>query len=124
MGHVGRVTAAGASGLASTPIGYGDALTILLTAESLLLAALGLAIVAAVPNGRRIPNLPVSPFALGLGAVAAILIAAIGSGAAWWEIFIVQGTQGAAPTLISGSILVTIIAEPIIAFLLALGMRT
>jgi hypothetical protein len=66
----------------------------------------------------------VSPFALGLGAVAAILIAAIGSGAAWWEIFIVQGTQGAAPTLISGSILVTIIAEPIIAFLLALGMRT
>jgi hypothetical protein len=119
----GGVLSASTSGLANTPIGYGDALTILLTAESLLLAALGLAIVAAVPNGRRIPRLPLPPFAIGLIAVGAILVTAIGSGAAWWQLFITQGTRGVAQVLIAGSILVTIIAEPVIALLLAMGMR-
>jgi hypothetical protein len=123
MKHGGGVLSAGASGLANTPIGYGDALTILLTAESLLLAALGLAIVAAVPNGKRIPRLPIAPFAIGLVAVGAIVVAAIGSVAAWWEIFITQGTHGAAQFLIAGSILVTIIGEPFIALILAMGMR-
>jgi hypothetical protein len=112
------------AGLVPAQISYGDALTVLLTVESLLLAVLGLAVTLGTPNGRRVPDLPISAGWIAAVTVAAIAAAGVGSAVAWYQIFVRPGYPHGTPgQLIAWTLLVPIILEPGIAALLALGLR-
>ena len=100
-----------------------DALTILLTAESLLLAVVGLAVSFCAPGGKRVPNLPVPAPVIVWASVIILAIAGIGAGFAWSEIFIPHYPFDFAGFMIAGSIVVAIASEPILAFFLALGTK-
>jgi hypothetical protein len=100
-----------------------DALTTLLTTESLLLAVVGLAVTLGAPGGRRVPRLPVR--ATYLAGAAVVVLAAVGAGAgfAWAELFLPTFPQGSGDRVIACTLLLAIASEPILAALLALGMR-
>jgi hypothetical protein len=100
-----------------------QALTSLLTVESLTFAAfgIGIAVTAAVPGGRSaylMQGKLARRIALCLTAVAT------GAGTAWWEVFV----EPDAPTGFfawsqAGGIAVAIVAQPYFAWRLALGVR-
>jgi hypothetical protein len=100
-----------------------DALTTLLTTESLLLVVVGFAITFAAPGQNRVPNLPIS--AKCLATIAVFVLAAVGAGAgiAWSELFLPKFPSDPSNQVIACSLLLAIAAEPILAALLALGMR-
>jgi hypothetical protein len=112
-------------GLDAKAISYGDSLTLLLTVESLLLAVLGLAVTLGTPDGKRVRRLPVSAGWIAAVTVAAICLAGLGSMGAWYEIFVRPGyPRGTPGQLVAWALFLTILIEPALALLLALGMRT
>lgn len=100
-----------------------DALTLLLTAESLLLAAVALAVAVAVPS-RGVQRFLISPAWLAMAAVLALAVAGLGAGFAWGELYWGSFPKDWPNRVVSGSLLFTIVLEPLIAFFLAMGMWT
>lgn len=107
---------------------YVNALTNLITVESLLFASLSLAIARSEPenwgerrwfwkfDGRAIAY-------IAAGALCAIAVAAI---VAWWQIFVGPGfpTPGRADqVVVAGGIGLAVVVQPVLAVLLALGLR-
>src|SRR3954454_17299579 len=101
-----------------------NALASLLTTESLLFAALGLAANLSTPGGRRIRRLPVSAHLLGRGAVGAFIVIAAGAAAAWLQIFLSDFPSRPADVVIAVSLIVAIVIQPVLAVVLGLGLRT
>jgi hypothetical protein len=101
-----------------------NALATLLTTESLLFAALGLAATFSAVGGRRLRKLPVSGGALGGSAVLVLAIVAVGAVAAWSKIFLCPFPRAMGDIVIAVALLLAIVAQPAIAVLLALGLRT
>jgi hypothetical protein len=116
--------------MTTTDPGLGDqftlanALATLLTTESLLFAALALAANLSTPGGRSIRNLPVPGEALGAAAVAVLVLVAVGAVTAWGKIFLSDLPGSADEIVICVALLVAIVAQPVLAILLALGLRT
>ncbi len=103
---------------------FSGALTALLTTESLLFAALNLAASLSTPGGRRIRRLPLPGRVIGGGAVGALILVAVGALAAWAELFLCDFPTALSGILIAVALLVAIVAQPVLAVLLALGLRT
>jgi hypothetical protein len=99
-----------------------DALLSLLTVETLLFAALGIAASFAAGEGSRVRNMPVSGEVLGGAAVFVLALVALGAVMAWGNVFL-PFPHPADRIIIAGSLLLAIIAQPVIAVLLAVGLR-
>lgn len=92
-----------------------DALTLLLTAEGLMFAALGIGVAAAQ---RRIgQGFGWLPFIVSLLAVGVVALIAVGAGSAWSNIYEASaGAPEATKLEVQGiAILVAIIAQPVLA---------
>lgn len=100
------------------------ALTTLLTMEGLLFAALGLAATFSSVGGRRLRKLPVSVEVLGAAAISVLTMVAIGALTAWSKIFLRTFPYEWHDIVIAFTLLVAILAQPLIAVLLGLGLRT
>jgi hypothetical protein len=100
-----------------------NALATLLTTESLLFAAFGVAANFATVGGRRVRRMPVSGEVLGGAAVLVLAVVAFGAGTAWVKIFSPFPTAFYG-VVIAIALLLAIVAQPVIAALLALGLRT
>lgn len=103
---------------------FTSALGSLLTTETLLFAALGLAANLSAPGGRRVRRLPVRGELIGGVAVGALVVVALGAAAAWSEIFLSDLPSELSEILIAVALIVAIVVQPVLAILLGLGLRT
>ena len=101
---------------------YTDALTILLTSETLVFAALAVVVSFALPS-TRVPNLPVSVPVLGFIAVAFVGVIGFGAFLAWWSTFVNHWPKHFQGEAIAVTIAVAVVGQPIFALLLALGLK-
>lgn len=101
-----------------------NALGTLLTTESLLFAAFTLAVNLSAPTNRVRRWLIPGPLLVAV-AIVALGAVAVGAATAWFEIFVVGGfpKQGA-ERIIAGAVVGAIVIQPLLAFLLAMGLRT
>jgi hypothetical protein len=119
----GPVAAAPSVPLGSAPSGlsHTQALTTLLTVESLIFAALGIgiAVTAAVPGGRSpylVKGKLARRIALTLTAVA------VGAGTAWWQVFMRPVHPHGFPAWSQAvGVAIAVVAQPYFAWRLALG---
>src|SRR5689334_10793382 len=100
-----------------------NALSTLLTTEGLLFAALALAVNLLTPS-RRPPKLPVPAKLIGYFAAGVLVVVAIGAAFAWGQIYTGGHLRDFSSVVEAGSMLVAIAAQPVLAVLLALGLRT
>jgi hypothetical protein len=101
----------------------GNALAVLLTTESLLFAAFALAVNLSAPTGRVRGWAVPGPFLAG-AAVVALAIVAAGAATAWHDIFLAEGLgDDMSRVVIAISVVTAIIVQPILALLLAMGLR-
>lgn len=100
-----------------------DALTILLTTQSLLLTAFGIVVVMGTPGQRRPPNLLGGAAFVGAVAVLTQLVVGAGSGFAWSDQFLTKWPHHLAGRFVAISILVAIIGEALLATLLGWALR-
>jgi hypothetical protein len=100
-----------------------NALSALLTVESLLFATLGVAVSFSEP-GKRVPDLPVQPRTLGLLACGFLSVVAFGALMAWWNIFLDPWPCGFRDTVIACSIGAAIVGQPVFAWAIARGMQS
>ncbi|HET9197130.1 MAG TPA: hypothetical protein VFN92_02605 [Solirubrobacterales bacterium] len=98
-----------------------NALSALLTVESLLFATLSVAVSFSKP-GSRIPNLPLAPQQLGYFAAGFISIIAFGALMAWWSIFTEPWPCEFRGSVIALAIGLAIIGQPIFAWAIARGL--
>lgn len=98
-------------------------LSTFLTVESFMLAVLGLIATLAAPGRKRVPALPVKPHRLVLGV--AILISMFASGAllAWAGLYVGGAWRPLRESAIAVILLVAVFAQPIVAVIVALGVR-
>ena len=101
-----------------------DSLMTLLTVESLLLAVVSMAITMAAPGGPRVANFPIPAPVLAGSSVAVLALVATGSTAAWAQLYVGGSWRPFPDIVIAATLLVAILAEPLLALALALGMRT
>lgn len=98
-----------------------NALSALLTVESLLFATLSVAVSFSKP-GNRIPNLPVKPETLGHIAAAFISIIAFGALMAWWNIFVESWPCSFRGSVIALALGLAIVGQPLLAWAIARGL--
>lgn len=99
-------------------------MTLLLTAETLILTALALVISIATPGQTRLPRLPGGPQLLAVIAVTAMFAAATGAAVSWAQIY-THSYPGDIPSqIVAIALILTIVVEPIFALLVALGLRS
>lgn len=114
--------------VASDPLGDGftvaNALATLLTTESLLFAAFGVAANFSTVGGRRLRKLLVPGEVLGGAAVLVLALVALGAVTAWSKVFLPEFPNAFDDIVIAVALLLAIIAQPVLALLLALGLRT
>lgn len=106
----------------SSQISDAEALTILLTAESLIFAVLSAAIAFAQP-GRRVSALPTSAFTLGLAAVTLLSIVALGALLAWVGVYGNHWPCSLRQDLIALTVATAIVGQPIFAGVIAKGLK-
>jgi hypothetical protein len=116
------ITVAAAAEAAS--VSHGDSLSLLLGVEGFMFAAISLAVTLNAPDQRRQPKHPkLRPEKLLLGAVVALALVSCGALAGWAALFLGGSYRGFAVALQAGGLLVGILAQPVIALLLALAAR-
>ena len=99
----------------------GQAISTLLTTESLLFAALGVT-VARTSNVKRGDEKPPG-FGIAIALSVVLAFVALAAASAWFELYMANGTQGVANVLQALGIAVGIVAQPVIAFMLAWTLR-
>lgn len=108
---------------AASPIADGDLLAILLTAEGLLFAALAVGVtLQTLTEGNYLP-----PFVkkgwLAFSIASVTTLVAVGAGATWWRIFSEDCPEWFVPFAGAAALAVAIVAQPVLAFVIWLGMR-
>ena len=101
-----------------------NALATLLTTEGLLFAALGLAANLSSVGDRRLRRLPVPGKVLGGAAIVVLAVVALGAVVAWGRIFLCDFPGSVDGAIIAAALLIAIVAQPVLATLLGLGLRT
>jgi hypothetical protein len=99
-----------------------NALASLLTVESLLFAALSVAVTLSNP-GSRPRDLRVQPVTLGYLAVGFLGLVAFGAFMAWWSIFATDWPCSFRGSVIAGTLALAILGQPLFAWLIASGLR-
>lgn len=125
MGHVGWAPGScpgPSASVMTSSFTYTDALTILVTVETLVFAALAVVVSFGLPSSR-LPKLPISIFKLGLLAVGFVTAIAFGAFMAWWSIFIGHWPTHFQPEATAAAIAAAIVGQPGFAALLACGLR-
>lgn len=112
-----------ASTPASPALSPADAMTLLLTAESLLLASLALVVAIGAPGQTRLARLPGGPRVLAFVAVLAMAFAATGAAISWVQLYLGHIPSDAPSRIVSIALIATIVVEPIYALLVSLGLR-
>lgn len=105
-------------------IGDGQALTALLATEGFLLAAVALSINLASPGQPRARRQIVSFSVLTKWAAIALAAAAVGASSAWIGLFVGGEYEGLRRAIVAGGLGCAIVAQPIIALLLAFSADT
>lgn len=101
-----------------------DGLTILLTAQSLILAAFGLVVTMGAPGQRRPLHLLGGPKTVGSVAVVVQWMVGTGSGFAWSSLFVGRWPSTAAGMAVAVAILVAIVGEATLAGLLGWALAS
>lgn len=99
-----------------------QALSLLLTVESFLLATLNIAITLSAPGRKRVARIrkiPVPEISAGL-----IVVVAVGALSAWLGMYSGSNWLPFQEIIIAGALLIAIVAQPIFAILIAYGMRS
>jgi len=99
-----------------------NALSALLTVESLLLTGLGFAVSLSGPD-TRVRDLPVPTFVLGYIATGFLSAVAFGALMAWWNIFVTAWPGDFRGSIIAGSLALAIVGQPLFAWSIARGLR-
>lgn len=102
----------------------GQALSALLATEGFLLAAVALAVNLDAPGQPRGRDAVVAFRTLAISAGVVLGVAAIGALVAWSRIFVGGEFGGFSRALVAGCLVVPIVAQPVIALLLALGSKS
>lgn len=100
-----------------------QALTVLITIESLMFAALNAGVVMSTPvaGGRNITRS--GAFKLALGAVGALTLVAASALLAWWQVFVDEFPDSGLRFVQGLGIALGIVVQPIVSFIVALGVR-
>lgn len=96
----------------------------MLTVEGFLLATVSLAATLATPGRRRQPAMPVKPSELAIAAAVVSVFVGSAGIAAWLGLYSEGEPLPFRQWWIAAIALVALVAQPIIAFLLALGTRS
>jgi hypothetical protein len=99
-----------------------EALVVLITAESLLLAVISVIVVFS-RGGRDIPDLPAKPFTLGIVATGFLVAIAVGAIAAWWGLYIGSWPCSFRGSLIALAVAIAAVTPPIFAAVITRGLR-
>ena len=107
-----------------TALSHGDALSLLLGAEGFLLAAVAVAVTLAAPNQPRQPkHKALTAGRIMSGAIALMIVLAIGAVFAWVGLCRDGSFHGGADKIVGGSLLVASVGMPTVAWALVLGAR-
>jgi hypothetical protein len=109
--------------MSSDYLSAGDALTILLTTETLLFAALALAADLSSPAGG-VRSWIIPPRILAFVAIIAHLVVATGAGFAWAQIYIPNFPTHLPDQVIAASLIAAIGIQPFLTLFLGVGLRT
>lgn len=101
-----------------------QALSTLLTVESFMLAVISLTATFSAPGRARLSGLPVSGVQLALGLAGTISFLAIGAVLCWAGMYVGGTWRPLREVIVAITLLVAIIVQPVVAFLMALGVRT
>jgi hypothetical protein len=101
---------------------HANALAVLLTTEALVFTAISVSLTFSNVS-HHVPNLPLKPHQLGY--VAAVLIGGLAVGAltAWWSVFASPWSCHFTKVVEGLAILLGIVAQPLMAWALARGLR-
>lgn len=109
---------------AEVPLGHGDALGMLLSVEGFLFAAIALSATLAEPNKDLPPRHPrLKPELILMGAAWSLVAIGLGAGVAWSGVYVGGSYQGFMRLLEGTFILIAVVAQPVLAFLLAMSAR-
>src|SRR4051812_44982088 len=95
-----------------------NALSSLLTAESLLFAALSLAANLSMPGGPLVRRLPIPGGWLAGIAIGGLVAVSLGAAVAWGKIFVCAFPSDASGILVAVALIVAIVIQPALAVLL------
>lgn len=101
-----------------------EAISVLLGTESFLLAILA-AVTALMSNGLgRTPDMPVKAPTLAMWAAGVIAVVAFGALSSWCSLFLGGELRPFSQFIVSLSLLVAIVTQPVFAFFVARGLRS
>jgi protein-S-isoprenylcysteine O-methyltransferase Ste14 len=110
--------------IAQQGLTYAQALPLLLTTEGFLLAVISLATALGAPGRRRVARTPMSPAAIaGLAAGLAVVVS-VGALTIWIAMFTGDDWMPFPSIVMAGAILAAIVAQPVIAVMMAMGLRS
>lgn len=101
-----------------------QALHLLLTMEGFLLAVISLSVSLGAPGRVRQARTLIPPAGIAWTAAVLALLTSVGALAAWWGLYARGGDWLPLPQIVIGFVLLAaIVAQPVIAFSLAAGLR-
>lgn len=107
-----------------SPLSNGDALSLLLSAEGFLLAAVALAVTLGAPNQTlQLKYTFLKPYRIMNASVALIALLAIGSVGAWFGLCDEGSFDDVHGKFVGASLMLAIIGMPAVAYALVLGSR-
>lgn len=109
---------------AATPLAHGDALSLLLSAEGFLLAAVAVAVTLAAPNQPRQPKYrQLTGDRIMNGAMALLALLALGAIAAWVGLCRDGSFHSGADKVVGAALMLASVGMPAVAGALVLGSR-
>ncbi|MDF2146759.1 hypothetical protein [Knoellia sp. p5-6-4] len=103
---------------------YVQALPVLLTVEGFLLAVISLAVTLGTPGRRRPAGTPIPPSAIAWCAAGLAIVVAVGALSAWLGMYTGDTWLPFPQLVIAASLLLAVVAQPVIAVLMAMGLRS
>lgn len=101
-----------------------QALATLLTVESFLLAVMSLTATLTAPGRSRVSALPIGGVPLAFGLAGTIGFLAVGAVMCWGGMYVGGAWRPPREGFIAVALLVAVVAQPVVAVLMALGVRT
>lgn len=89
-----------------------------------MLAVLSLTATLSTPGRRRVSALPVKPTQLALGVAGVVVVLALGAVLCWGGIYVGGSWRPVREVFIAAILLCAVVAQPVIAVLMAIGVRS
>jgi hypothetical protein len=101
-----------------------QALTAFLSVESFMLAVLSLTANLTAPGRTRVSALPVKPIHLASGIAGFVVLLAVGAALSWGGMYVGGSWRPIREASIAAILVIAVIAQPCIAVLMVMGMRS